>query len=166
MNRKSLILLLACVAIILIAGIGYWIYCNRYYGEENKILSTDSVSYAEEEVPHADPNIVGKWRNTKNQGWYKVYYDDYDEDTHKFWGKEWDESENVVEEHLTYHGNGWFRWEKKGKELLEYATMDYLDTHILNSYILILSNPDTLVYREKDYKHIVYHFSRVSPLNE
>ena len=86
-------------------------------------FSTDAVIIMEDEMPEADPMIVGKWQSSDNPQWYKVYYDDYDEDEQLFWGKEWDESEDVLEEDLKYHGNGWFRWEKKGKELCEYSTL-------------------------------------------
>ena len=160
MTRRQLIILLSCVSVMLVAGIGYGIYQHRSHGKENKILTTDGAGYAVEEVPHADPNIVGKWRNSENPGWYKVYYDDYDEDARLFWGKEWDESDDVLEEDLNYHGNGWFQWEKKGKELHEYATMDARSVSIHKGYKLLLSTPDTLVYCEIDYTHILFHFSR------
>lgn len=162
MNRKNIILLLLCLAVVLVAALGYGIYYMCTSGMENDMASTNSAGYAVAEIPHADSLIVGKWQHSANPQWYKVYYDDYDEDTHKFWGKEWDEAEDLFEEDLTYHGNGWFRWEKKGALLLEYATMDSRDVPIRQEYKLLLSSHDTLVYCEKDYKHIVFHFSRVS----
>ena len=131
MTRKAfIIILLLFAAIIAVAVVWYSISCRQMQGQENKALSTDCASYAEEEIIHADLRMVGKWQNTDNPNWYKVYYDDCDEDSGLFWGKEWDESDEVFEEDLHYHGNGWFRWEKKGNILCEHATMDLLDLPI------------------------------------
>jgi hypothetical protein len=113
------------------------------------------------EIPHADSLIAGKWQNAANPCWYKLYIDDYDDETGMFWGKEWNENEDVFEEDLNYHGNGWFRWEKKGKVLYEYATMDVRDVPIAKLYSLMISTTDSLVYCEQDYKKNVFCFTRV-----
>ena len=161
MTRRQLIILLLCITAALGMAIWYGVCRLRTRERENKILSTNSYGYAEEEIPHADLMIVGRWQNTENPQWYKVYYDDYDEERRMFWGKEWDESEGVFEDYLQYHGNGWFRWEKKGTDLREYATMDARDIPALNTYKILFSSTDSLAYREKDYKKIVYRFVKV-----
>lgn len=159
MTRKQLIILLLCIVAGVAAAIGYGIYYTQTREGENEILSTDKGGYAIEEIPRADPLIVGKWQNSENSHWYKVYYDDYDEEEQLFWGKEWNEAEEVFEEDLNYHGNGWFRWEKKGKELHEYATMDARDVPIHRGYIIRLCSADSLVYFEPDYKQVIYRFA-------
>ena len=159
MTRKKLIILLVSIAAIAVAtgiGIDYWLSQEK----ENEILSTNSAGYAEFEIPHADSLIVGKWQNTNNPQWFKVYYDDFDEDERLFWGKEWDEKEDVFEEDLNYHGNGWFRWEKRNNSLCEYATMDARDVPIHREYGILLSSTDSLVYHESDHKKIIFHFAR------
>lgn len=159
---KGYRLLVIGIALLLLAVSAAAVYYFLQSGEkENTILSTDGAGYAEEEIPHADPLIVGKWQNTSNRGWYKVYYDDYDEDEKLFWGKEWDENEDVTEEDLRYHGNGWFRWEKKRKAIHEYATMDSRDMQIHRNYTLLKLTGDSLVYNETDHKKILFRFSRV-----
>ena len=107
-------------------------------------FSTDAVIFMEDEMPEADPMIVGN---------------DYDEDEQLFWGKEWDESEDVLEEDLKYHGNGWFRWEKKGKELCEYSTMDYRDVPIAKIYEITYLDSTTIAYHEKSRRQ-PYRFTR------
>ena len=92
--------------------------------------------------------------------WYKVYYDDYDEEEHLFWGKEWDESDNVEEEDLNYHGNGWFRWEKSDNILREYATMDARDVPIYHGYRIHFSSADSLAYSEIGHKRSLFRFRR------
>ena len=159
---KGYRLLVIGIALLLLAVSAAAVYYFLQSGEkENTILSTDGAGYAEEEIPHADPLIVGKWQNTSNRGWYKVYYDDYDEDEKLFWGKEWDENEDVKEEDLRYHGNGWFRWEKKGNTLREYATMDARDVPIHRLYKIKTTTHDSLVYNDPDYKKKYYRFARV-----
>lgn len=120
---------------------------------------TDHVHIAqlEDGMPVADSLIVGKWQNKDNLHWYKVYYDDFDEEQKLFWGKEWDESEDVFEEDMNYHGNGWFRWVKRGKILYECATMDACDVPIHRIYAIKKNNANSLVYFEPDYKKVMRH---------
>lgn len=164
MNRKHLIIILVSCAVAAVAATAVWYYLRPKQEKEkqenlNEILATDGIGYAEEEIVHADPLMVGRWQNTANPQWHKVYYDDFDEDERLFWGKEWDESEDVLEEDLNYHGNGWFRWEKKGNTLHEYATMDVRDVPIHRAYTIRALTDDSLVYSEPDYKNAVYRFS-------
>lgn len=162
MKRKHLFILIGLSLAIIAVAVGYGIYRRSTKTQEGEILymhPTDRGGYYEEEIQHADPLIVGKWQNTHNAGWYKVYYDDLDEDTQMFWGKEWNEAEDVHEDDLKYHGNGWFRWEKKGKALHEYATMDARDVPIHKEYTIHLSSSDSLVYYEKAYKQNFFRFA-------
>ena len=166
MNRKKRIIVLLCLAVAIIAAAGYGFYRWKQHTESLSGLTpidhpTDGPGVAVMEVPQADPLIVGKWQNTANPKWYKMYFDDFDEDEKLFWGKEWNEAEDVTEEDLKYHGNGWFRWEKKGDVLREYATMDVRDVPIHKAYSILLSTSDSLVYNELDYKKNIYRFSRV-----
>lgn len=123
-------------------------------------FSTNANAYFEDDIPPADPMIVGKWQNTDNPGWYKVYYDDYDEEEKLYWGKEWDETEDVQEEDLLYHGNGWFRWEKKGNQLCEYSTMDYRDVPIAKIYQIRHLSEDSISYFQEDFPKSELHFSK------
>lgn len=166
MNRKKRIIVLLCLAVAIIAAAGYGFYRWKQHTEGLSGLTpidhpTDGPGFAVMEVPQADPLIVGKWQNMANPKWYKMYFDDFDEDEKLFWGKEWNEAEDVTEEDLKYHGNGWFRWEKKGDVLREYATMDVRDVPIYKAYKILLSTSDSLVYNELDYKKNIYRFSRV-----
>ena len=49
-------------------------------------FSTDAVIFMEDEMPEADPMIVGKWQSSDNPQWYKVYYqrDDFANITDKY----------------------------------------------------------------------------------
>lgn len=121
--------------------------------------STNDVYYYENGAPPADPDIVGMWRNSDNPRWYKVYYDDYDGDGF-YWGKEWDEADDVEEEDLTYHGNGWFLWRKEGKNLREMHKMDISEVAIPKIW-RFKTKPDSLLLFHPDSKKICDRFGRV-----
>lgn len=127
--------------------------------------STNSTGYAIEETPSADPALVGKWSCAENPQWYKVYYDDPDDEESYFWGKEWDETDEVQEEDLMYHGNGWFRWRKENNRLTELHTMDANDVPIPKlwfvKFLSVHMSNDSLVMTNAERKSQCYHFKRV-----
>ena len=166
MNRKTLIIILFAIAVAAAAAIVVWqIYYTEEPTQQGDIITNDHPThgavYFVSGEPQADSAMLGKWQSIDNPQWYKVYYDDYDEDEHLFWGKEWDESDDVFEEDLNYHGNGWFRWEKRGNSLCEYATMDTRDVPIAKLYTVLFSSMDSLAYCERERKKSCFHFSRV-----
>lgn len=155
------------VAIAVAAGVACIIMLRRAKQEQKAHISTNDYStnstiYYSGELPPADPMMVGKWHNIQNPQWHKVYYDDYDEDEKLFWGKEWDEADDVYEEDLDYHGNGWFRWEKKDNVLREYATMSTRDVPIHRGYTIRKLTSDSLIYYEMGYKNVIFRFVRES----
>ena len=119
---------------------------------------TNVVVYFEGEMPPADPLMVGRWKNAEQAGWHKVYYDDDDGEGH-YWGKEWDESEDVLEEDLGYHGNGWFRWTKNNDTLVEYSTMDFRDVPIAHIYLLTVTDSMNIAMAESNGRS-VYNFTK------
>lgn len=161
--RRQLHITLFCIcAVIGIAA--FWAgYRNPGAGLVTNTMSTDTFSAleAEDEIPHADPAIVGHWLSADKPGWHKVYYDDFDETQRLFWGKEWDESDDVFEYDLLFHGNGWFRWIRQGNTIHEYATMDYRDVPIHHAFIIRLVTTDSIVYHDSHYKKLVYRFTRL-----
>jgi len=116
-------------------------------------------TYVYEDAPHADPAMVGKWQNSANPQWFKVYYDDYDGDGY-YWGKEWNEGEDVHEEDLQYHGNGWYRWRRDGKKLTELHTMDMRDMPIAKQW-RVKTDKDSLYLSEPEQRKQFFSFSRV-----
>ena len=162
-SKRAIIISSSILAAVVFAAAVVWYRFHREsQPQENVVLNehpTDRV-FHECDIPSADPLIVGRWINTANPQWHKVYYDDYDEESEMFWGKEWDEAEDIYEEDLRFHGNGWFRWNKNGKELREFSTMDIKDMSIARIYILQRSTSDSLVYHERDYKREIFRFAK------
>ena len=147
-SMKKPTLILFIVIAMVGAAIGAALYlsgekapASRQTGEEaqgdeiENEHKTNSIIYFEGDVPPADPLMVGRWKNMDNAGWHKVYYDDDDGEGH-YWGKEWDEADDVLEEDLSYHGNGWFRWIKSNDTLYEFSTMDFRDVPIAHIYFI------------------------------
>ena len=163
LSKRTIIILSSVLAAAAIAAAVVWYKSHQEaQPQENVVLNehpTDGAFY-EYDTPSADSLIVGRWINTANPQWHKVYYDDYDEEAKMFWGKEWNEADDVQEEDLRYHGNGWFRWSKRGKELREFSTMDVKDMSIARIYILQRSSCDSLVYHERDYKRDIFRFAK------
>jgi hypothetical protein len=163
--KKQLVIIIACLAALCAVACAVLLY--NHHREDTRILypeekanthPTDGPGYYVDNIFHADSMLVGKWQNADNPQWYKAYYDDYDEEAKLFWGKEWDEREDVMEEDLNYHGNGWFRWTKIGNALLEFATMDNRDVPIHREFRLRSPISDSLIYIEPDYPKIVFRF--------
>jgi hypothetical protein len=150
--KKQTIILFICLAMVCAAiGAALWLRADREQPEEqsteqevgeqaqeNELENehgTNSIIYFEGDVPPADPLMVGRWTSMANASWHKVYYDDDDGEGH-YWGKEWDEADDVLEEDLSYHGNGWFRWVKSNDTLYEFSTMDFRDVPIAHIYYI------------------------------
>lgn len=165
MNRKKLTIILCCIGAVALASVIGWQVYRIYYPEELENVNThptDAGLFFDQSTPPADTLIVGKWSNKDNPKWFKVYYDDYDEEQCLYWGKEWDENEDIFEEDLKYHGNGWFRWKKEDGMLHEFATMDYRDVPIHRGYKIVKSTEDSLSYFEAERKSAILRFGKVN----
>ena len=61
-----------------------------------------------------------------------------------------------MEEDLSYHGNGWFRWEKNKDTLREYATMDFRDVPIAHTFIVTVVDSCNISLKETN-RRSTYH---------
>lgn len=164
MKRKLLIVGI-CIASMLIVGATAVYMAHKYHNRIHIVgypkEKTNEHQVYQDETPIADSALVGKWQNQDNPQWFKSYYDDYDGDGF-FWGKEWNEAENVYEEDLNYHGNGWFRWRIDKDQLLEMHTMDAQDTPIPKRWrVRLQSFPDSLILFSVDVRNQYLCFGRV-----
>ena len=157
--KKKLLIIIGCILALCVAvGCAVWLYVQskqkpqepeEMEAQEDEFPDhgTNNVIYWEEEMPPADPLMVGRWICQENPGWHKVYYDDPDGEG-RYWGKEWDESDDVMEEDLGYHGNGWFRWTKSNDTLTEYSPMDFRDVPIAHTYRLTIMDSANVAIAE------------------
>ena len=79
-----------------------------------------------------------------------------------FYGREWDEAEDVREEDLLTHGNGWFKYlfETNG-QLTEIHLMDNGGADIPKVYVVSVLTNTRLEYYEKDFPAFKYYFNRI-----
>lgn len=125
---------------------------------DNRHITNGSIVY-HDDTPPADARLVGEWTNDDNPQWHKVYYDDYDDESGYYWGKEWNEAEDVFEEDLVYHGNGWFRWKIEGKRMVhELHCMDSYNIPVAKNY-RIRRNNNSLQLTDDDFKDVSFYFS-------
>ena len=160
MKKKLLIIIGCLLALCAAVGCAVWLYVQskqkpqptepeEVEAQEDEFPEhgTNNVIYWEDETPPADPLMVGRWSCREKPGWHKVYYDDPDGEG-RYWGKEWDESDDVMEEDLGYHGNGWFRWTKSNDTLTEFSTMDFRDVPIAHTYRLTITDSTNVAIAE------------------
>ena len=159
MNRIRIILIFGLF--LLMAGVAALGYRQGQQAVQMGLTGpyTNDVYYYEDGTPKADPAIVGIWQNAHNPQSFKVFYDDYNGDGY-WWGKQWSEDEDVHEEDLLFHGNGWFLWRREGKLLTELHKMDISEATVPKLWRL-KTMKDSLVLTHPDFKHLSEHFGRV-----
>ena len=123
--KKLVRIVLLLIVIGGVAGAAYW-YFTRPETTESQMVETVNTNKVEDAgtLSEADPLMVGRWESAIKPKWFKIYYDDPCDEPGYFWGKEWDETDDVFEEDLIYHGNGWFKWRKQRKILTEIYSSD------------------------------------------
>lgn len=163
MNRKVIIIVLTIVTTLTVAAVAWYVVSRQQSGEkecmEEEPPQTNVHHVYEDGFPSADPIMVGRWQNGDNPQWFKVYYDDYDDEGY-FWGKEWDESDDVQEYDLQYHGNGWFRWRKDGKTLLELHAMESVGGIVTKTYEVQIAKDGSLSLTDSSPRKNHYRFTR------
>lgn len=145
MRKRILISAAIALAVALIACAAAVYYAHHpRIGIDNDPLSTNRrLRFVE--TAAADSLLVGHWVEKEHPTRHKIYYDDPAEDGF-YWGKMWDEADDIAEEDLLWHGNGWFRWKKEKDTLLELPRMDHQGVNIPVQYVLQDLTDCQLVY--------------------
>jgi hypothetical protein len=76
-----------------------------------------------------------------------------------FWGCEWG-VDDIEEEDLVYHGNGWFKYNLNEKNLLEVHMMDYGWADIPKQYIMVTLTGSKMTFYPKDFKNEKKNFTK------
>lgn len=107
-------------------------------------------------------DLQGLWQNDQYDTWHVRFTNEAADEENFFWGCEWgDYGDDVTEEDLVFHGNGWFKYRLKSNELLEINRMDEGWADIPKEYIISLLTDTELGYYEKDHKNIKFKFAKV-----
>lgn len=174
MKKRIFITLGIVLALLLVAG-GVWYYYHYYQHpsqptqevqpkQHPKTIHANSLDTYEEEST-ANPLLVGTWSEEANPLHYKVYYEDpCDEPEGYFWGKEWDENDDVYEEDLTYHGNGWFKWNITDDEITEIYSFDLNSSAVPINYLIEELNDSIYVYDEFEVAKTIHRKNKRIPV--
>lgn len=171
MKRQIIIIIAAFFAALIIAAVTIVCIVIHNIKTSETVMpdhGTDGVYEYDYAVKPADMYFVGLWHEASNPLWYKAFYDDYAGDGY-YWGKEWKENDNIFEEDLTYHGNGWFKWRRDGDKLTELHVMTMSKAPIAKRWIITvkdrkkaktIQDADSLILSEQEYKKNIYRFAK------
>ena len=107
-------------------------------------------------------DLQGLWQNDQYDTWHVRFTADAADQVNYFWGCEWgDYGDDVTEEDLVFHGDGWFKYRLNEDELLEIHKMDQGWADIPKVYIVTKLTDTDLEYYEKDHKNIKFKFAKV-----
>ena len=94
-----------------------------------------------------DTLLIGKWQHMVDTGWFRVYTLEPAGEG-QYWGREWDTSEDIYEEDLKPSGNGWFKWRKEDKAIMEWQMTDINGVIIPYEYKLLKLDVEQLQFKE------------------
>jgi hypothetical protein len=105
--------------------------------------------------------LQGLWQEDDTQHYVRFTTEQSDEAGYLY-GREWDEAEDVREEDLLTHGNGWFKYlfETNG-QLTEIHLMDNGGADIPKVYVVSVLTNTRLEYYEKDFPAFKYYFNKI-----
>lgn len=107
-------------------------------------------------------DLQGLWQENNTEHFVRFTTEQSDEAGYLY-GREWDEAEDIYEEDLLPHGNGWFKYlfETNNQQLTEIHLMDNGGAEIPKIYIVTKLTSTTLEYYEKDHKSISFSFQKM-----
>ena len=110
-------------------------------------------------------DLQGLWLETqvRDMEHYVRFTTEQSDETGYLYGREWDEAEDVFEEDLQPHGNGWFKYkfEIVDGKLTEIHLMDNGGAEIPKIYVVSKLTDTELNYYEKEYPAIKFYFEKV-----
>ena len=107
-------------------------------------------------------DLQGLWQNDKYDTWHVRFTNDAADEAGYYWGCEWgDFGDDVTEDDLVYHGNGWFKYSFVSAELIEIHRMDNDWAVQPKVYVVTRLDDTDLNYYEKDQPSVKFHFSKV-----
>ena len=107
-------------------------------------------------------DLQALWEENNTQHYVRFTTEASDE-TGYYYGREWDEAEDVFEDDLLPYGNGWFKYElKTSGTLTEIHLMDNGGAEIPKVFVVSKLTDTSLEYYEKDRTSSKYYFTKVA----
>ena len=101
-------------------------------------------------------DLSGTWSEEANPLCYWVYMLTKDDSGDYYWGKTWDEADDVHESDLEFHGNGWFKWSITDNNLVQLHMMNISTATVPKTYTVTSCNSTTLVLKDTYGKSLTY----------
>jgi len=119
-------------------------------------MAVIALSSCEQQEPINTNEIFGKWVE-QDEGRQEEYMrfltaEEEAKEGDYFFGKEWDEGDDVHEKDLIYKGNGWFKWKIEGTTLSIIEHMDAGWAKIPKTYTIYKLTATELVIYEPNEK--------------
>ena len=158
MKKQNSILI--CLCLLAVFSLVAAIYSYIDYKSVTSSISTPKgtvVELSEDEHTHGivvfveeelDTLMLGKWQHASDTTWYRIFTTEPAGDDF-YWGREWNEAEDIYEEDLTPYGNGWFKWKKTNKDVIEWHVADNNAASIPFEYKMLDLNAEAMYFKEK-----------------
>lgn len=145
---KIVICVLLCGILLMVV-----LYVNKFLHRDSVVVAVDvpADAYGTDRVAiyecEMDSLIFGKWQHTTDTTWFRVYTSEPAGEGY-FWGREWDTSEDIYESDLMPYGNGWFKWKKDDKNVVEIQMTEINGTIIPYEYDVLKLDVEQLQFKE------------------
>ena len=128
------------------------------------VVLTGCELFNKKAEPFNQVDLHGLWLEEGTEHYVRYLEQKADTATYE-WGKEWNVDQNVTEERLKLHGNGWFKYELKyvdnQNRLTQINMMDNGGAEIPQVYIVTVLSDGRLVYNKEGYPKEKQYFNKV-----
>ncbi len=110
-------------------------------------IAMTSCYGSSEEPTFIENDLLGLWQETGTEAYVRFTSEKDDTGEYKY-GREWDESEDILESDLKPYGNGWFKYKLVKSDLTEIHLMDNGGAEIPKIYVVTKLTDTTLQYKD------------------
>lgn len=110
-------------------------------------IAMTSCYGSSEEPTFVENDLLGLWQETGTEAYVRFTSEKDDTSEYKY-GREWDESEDILESDLKPYGNGWFKYKLVQSDLTEIHLMDNGGAEIPKVYVVTKLTDTELQYKD------------------
>lgn len=111
------------------------------------VIAMTSCFNTSEEPTFIEADLLGLWQEKGTEAYVRFTNEKDDTGEYKY-GREWDESEGVLESDLLPYGNGWFKYKLVKSDLTEIHLMDNGGAELPKVYVVTKLTAGDLEYKD------------------
>ncbi len=111
------------------------------------VIAMTSCFNTSEEPTFVEADLLGLWQEKGTEAYVRFTNEKDDTGEYKY-GREWDESEGVLESDLLPYGNGWFKYKLVKSDLTEIHLMDNGGAELPKVYVVTKLTAGDLEYKD------------------